>query len=325
MDERQAQIRERAGLEESRLNQEFIEWLRKWGSPILMVVAVLAVAYALRDRWHKAADSKLDQGFEELAAATSGGNSSPDALLALANTYDGHAAISALARLEAADAYLDALRRGVKPGAVLKVENNRQTGELENPDDALTDADRTDFLKRSAELYQQVFDQTSAKAGQHVLTINALYGLAAVAEGRQELDKAKGYYEQIAKIAEANAMPAHAALANERIKKLPELQNVPKLYAKAELPPAPKKEEPAAPTITPVSGPPAPVPAPPAVLPDVLSNQPPAAPAPSPAPAPAPTDPGATPPANPAPIPAPAPAPANPTPDPATPPATPPK
>jgi hypothetical protein len=42
MDERQTQIRERAGLEEARYNQDFIEFLRRFGTPILMVAAVIA-------------------------------------------------------------------------------------------------------------------------------------------------------------------------------------------------------------------------------------------------------------------------------------------
>jgi hypothetical protein len=299
MDPRQAQIRERAGLEESRLNQEFIDWLRKWGTPILLMVAVLSVGYALKDRWQKGKDDKLDQGFQELDNATSGANSSPDTLLAVANDYDGHASISALARLDAADAYLDALRRGVKPGATVKTDKDHE-GELENPDDALTDADRTDFLKRAGDLYQQVYDQTSSRPRQVLLTINSLYGLAAVSEGRQEFDKAKGYYEQIAKLAEDNALQGHQALAKERIDKLGDLQTIPKLFKKADLPAAPKKPEPVAPTVTPAPAPaPAPVPAP---TPTPGTETP----APSPAPTPAPGNPE---PANPAPAPAPAPAP----------------
>jgi hypothetical protein len=311
MDERQAQIRERAGLEESRLNQEFIDWLRKWGTPILLVVALLAVGYNVKDRWHKARDTKLDAGFEELTAATMGGNSSPDTLLSIASTYDGHAAISSLARLDAADAYLDAIRRGVKPGAVLKTKEGTPTGELENPEDILTDSDRTNFLKLAGDLYQEVYDKCSTESGQQLLTINALYGLAAIAECRQEFDKAKGYYEQIAKLADASSLPAHAALANDRIKTLPDLVKVPKLFTKAELPPPPKPEEPPAPAVTPIAAPPsAPVPQ---------------APAPGTAPAEpsSPTPPPATPAPAPAPTPEPTPAPANPTPDPAAPPAQP--
>jgi tetratricopeptide (TPR) repeat protein len=272
---------------------------------MLLLVAVLSVAYALRDRWHKAADNKLDQAFAELAAATANNNYSPDTLLSIAEQYDGHGAVGELARLDAADAYLDALRRGIKPGAVLKTDKDHQ-GELEKADDVLTDADRTDFLKRAGDLYQQVFDKTSGKRGQELLTLNSLYGLAAVAEGRQEYDKAKGYYEQVAKLADANALPAHAALANERITKLPDLRNIPKLYAKAELPPPPKKEEP-----VPVPAPapaPAAAPAGPTPTPSPLTS--PTPPPPEPAPAPAPAEPA---PASPAPGPAPSPTPDNPT------------
>jgi hypothetical protein len=312
MDERQAQIRERAGLEESRLNEEFIDWLRKWGTPILLVVAVLAVGYNIKDRWHKARDSKLDAGFEELAAATTGGNSSPDTLLSIASTYDGHAAISSLARLDAADAYLDAIRRGVKPGAVLKTgKDGSPTGELDNPEDALTDADRTSFLKLAGDLYQQVYDKSSSESGQQLLTINALYGLAAIAECRQEFDKAKGYYEQIAKLADASSLPAHAALANERIKTLPDLVKVPKLFTKAELPPPPKPEEPPAPVVTPAAAPPG--------APAAGTPAPSAAPVQPSSPVPPPTTPAPAP----APTPEPSPAPATPTPAPAAPPAPP--
>ena len=162
----------------------------------MLVVAVLAVGYNLKDRWHKARDTKLDAGFEELTAATTGANSSPDTLISIASTYEGHASISSLARLDAADAYLDAIRRGVKPGAVLKPgkDGAAPTGELDNPDDILTDADRTTFLKQADDLYQQVYDKCSKESGQQLLTINALYGLAAIAECRQDFDKAKGYY-----------------------------------------------------------------------------------------------------------------------------------
>ena len=182
------------------------------------------------------------------------------------------------------------------PAAQLSTEKGKE-GQLDNPDDAITDKDRTDFLARAAELYQKVYDNTNGKAGHELLTINSLYGLAAVAEGRQELDKAKGFYEQIAKLADASHFPAHAALANDRIKKLPDLATAPKLYTKAELPPVPKKEEPAPPVVEN----PAPAPAP--------------TPAATPTPAPAPgteTPASPAPPANPNPAPAPTPAPDHP-------------
>jgi hypothetical protein len=304
MDERQAQIRERAGLEESRLNQEFIEWLQKWGTWILVGIAVVAGGYALRDRFQRSQNTKLDEGFAELESATSGGNASPDTLLTIAGDYQGKASIEPMARLEAADAYLDAVCRGVKPGAAFDAKD----GTLIKPEDALTDADRADFLNKAAEQYQLAYDESANNAGRKVLAIGALYGLAAVAESKLDLTKAKGYYDQIVTLAEANKFPGQAAVAKQRIAKLGDLSNVPKVYSKTELPPPPKREEPPAPA------PAAPVPAPAAPAPGAE------APAPSPS---APATPSNPAPTNPAPTPVPTPAPA-PTPSPENP-ATPPK
>ena len=40
MDERQTQIRQGAGLEESRINTEFLDFLNKWSSPVLIVIGL---------------------------------------------------------------------------------------------------------------------------------------------------------------------------------------------------------------------------------------------------------------------------------------------
>ena len=47
MEERQTQIREGAGLEESKLNVEFIDWLQRWSTPILLLVAGAALGMGL--------------------------------------------------------------------------------------------------------------------------------------------------------------------------------------------------------------------------------------------------------------------------------------
>ncbi len=44
MDERQEQVQVGAGLQESRLNTDLINWLNKWGSHILSVVALIVLA-----------------------------------------------------------------------------------------------------------------------------------------------------------------------------------------------------------------------------------------------------------------------------------------
>ena len=114
MDDRQAQIRERAGLEESRLNVEFIEWLRKWGSPLLLIAALAGAAWVVRERLQRGHNEKVDRAFTEFEAAAGTDNPSPDALLAVATEFAGVRAVPTLAKLEAADAYLDGVRRGVR-------------------------------------------------------------------------------------------------------------------------------------------------------------------------------------------------------------------
>ncbi|MEM1423311.1 MAG: hypothetical protein AAGH64_04835, partial [Planctomycetota bacterium] len=45
MDDRQQQVKIGAGLEESRINRELIDWLNKWGMRILIVVLLVVAAY----------------------------------------------------------------------------------------------------------------------------------------------------------------------------------------------------------------------------------------------------------------------------------------
>ena len=131
MDDRQSQIRERAGLEESRLNQDFIELMRRFGSPALVVVAAAALAWALWGRYTQAQDAKLGEAFEQLEAARSGTNVNPDSLIAVAELYDGVGAVPVLARLEAGKAWLNYVTRGIKPGAQVNEDGSLASAEGE--------------------------------------------------------------------------------------------------------------------------------------------------------------------------------------------------
>src|SRR5262249_19526881 len=68
-EERQTQIREGAGLEESKLNVEFIDWLQKWSTPILLLIALTALGILGYKKWEKAKLDEVDRGFGELTAA----------------------------------------------------------------------------------------------------------------------------------------------------------------------------------------------------------------------------------------------------------------
>lgn len=317
MDDRQQQIRERAGLEESRLNQEFIDWLRKWGTPILFVAALAAAGFALKQRMEKSHAEKVDNAFIDLDNASQGENPSPDSLTRVANDYEGVKSVSLLARLDAADAYLSAVQRGVKFGATLKTnDKGQQDGTLESADQALTPEDRTTYLSSAGELYQAVYDKASNDAGKKLLTLSAMYGLAAVAEGQSTFDAAKDWYQKIESLTDKTPYAAHAELAKARIAKLDELAKVTPPLALAELPKRPEPPAPPKPVVTPAPAPgPAPVADPTTTTPTTTPTTPPApAATPENAPGSAPaTQPATTPPTStPEPAKAPEPAPATP-------------
>jgi len=232
MDDRQRQIREGAGLAESRLNEEFIEFLQKWSMPILVGIALIAVGYTVYGKMQKARIEKVDQAFQEFEAASGTENPNPESLLRIAEQYDGVRAVPILSRLAAADTHLRIVRSGLKPGAQLKPDAT-----LNSPDDALTDAERELNLNQARDLYQRVLDESSKGKGEKIFAITALYGLAAVAESRKEFDVAKGAYEKIVALCADAEFAAHAKIARERIDSLAQLATPMKLYHVSDLAP----------------------------------------------------------------------------------------
>ena len=72
MDERQTQIREAAGLDESRLNTEFVEFLRKWGPIALGVLAVAALAFVGRNYLREQSGIRTDRRVPQARAQREG-------------------------------------------------------------------------------------------------------------------------------------------------------------------------------------------------------------------------------------------------------------
>ena len=73
------QIRERAGLEEARLNQDFIDFVTKWSTPLLVVIALVVGGNYLYQQYTKRENEKLTRGFEQLAAAAAVANPTTNA------------------------------------------------------------------------------------------------------------------------------------------------------------------------------------------------------------------------------------------------------
>jgi len=240
MDERQQQIREGAGLQESRLNTDFIDFVQKWGGPFLILCAVIMAAWAGWNWWQKRQAEQIDAAFAQYEAQSAGGNASPEALKAVAEEFEGIGSVSMLARLEAADVYVTSIRAGVKTGVTLSPD-----GTLASPDDALTQEERTRLIEQATALYQRVMDKAGGSSGKGLIAIRAGYGLAAMAECLGDIGAARGHYERVVEIAEANGFDNHVTLAKARLESLDEVATPVALLSLAELavrpaPPAPE-------------------------------------------------------------------------------------
>lgn len=246
MDERQMQIRERAGLEEARLNVEFIEFLKKYSTPALVAAAVVAGGFVLYQRMHNAKLEHMDKAFGELEAVSASSSPSPDSLAQVAAEYSDARAVPALAYLEAGDVLLLQVQRGIKEGAKVKSD-----GTLEKPEDALTDADRSAYLARAQELYTSAEKQGAENPSRLPVRLGAMFGLAAVAESRDDLAGARAQYEKIVKLTDGTAWKAKAEVAKARIARLDSLKAMPRIVAKADLPKLPGEEPQAPPAGTP--------------------------------------------------------------------------
>lgn len=286
LDDRQQGIREGAGLEESRLNTEFIDFLKRWGMHALTLAAVIFGGYALYGKYQARKVHQADLGFVALSAASGGLQSaSPEAMRALADEHSSVLGVKLLALTEAGDAHLAIARAGVRPGSTPKEGVFAAT-------DLLAPSERDEQLAQAQTMYDQVLSATKNDPKLALHAIGALHGLAAVAETRGQFDQAKSLYEQAASVAERSQFATVAAATRKWASNTPATASITSLPSASSIPKLPWA---AAPTPEAVPGAPTPndQPAGPS-LPDTPVETPttpptePTSPAPSPAPAPAP-------------------------------------
>jgi len=231
MDDRQSGIKEGAGLEDSRVNQEFIDFLQKWSSPVIMVLAVAALVWAGLQYLERQRVAKIDQAFSELDSANQGGNPSPSSLKTIAAEYKGIRSVSELALLQTTELYLRAFVIGFEPGAQI----DSQTGLPVNESDVLDDDQRQAYLEQAGQLAQQVLDLTSGIEGKELLAMQAMSRLASIEEGKRNFDGAVSMYQQLKALANESEYPSIAEFASGRIDNVDTLKAIAPLPSKDEL------------------------------------------------------------------------------------------
>lgn len=235
MDNRQTQIRERAGLEEARINADLIEFLNKWSSPVLILIGLVGLGWFGWNYLERARAEKVNQAFAALEGAAAGGSPSPASLRNIAAEYGGVGSVAHLALLRTADLYLQAAIARVEPGAELD-----PSGEPVNEADRLDDERVAAYLSQARDLSRQVADSTGNEPGMGLLRYQAFMRHGAALEGLGSPDEAKASYAQAAEAARAGGFPQLAGLAESRTER--SLGGMVSLPSRAELAPLPGEE-----------------------------------------------------------------------------------
>jgi hypothetical protein len=229
MDERQTQIKEGAGLEESRLNEDFLAFLNKWSFPVLLIIALVSGGYYVYNMLERSKITKRDNAFAQFGNVESAPNPSVISLTAIADEFEGVGSVTELALLQAGDIHLNAVRTGIDPS------------DGETP---LTDEDKAFHLDQAESLYRRVADRVAGKADAGLFAVNAAFGLAATAESRGDIETARSRYTEAATLATKAGYAPLAVVANEMGASAGEDDGA-RLHAADELPRMPFEPDPA--------------------------------------------------------------------------------
>lgn len=239
MDDRQTQIRSGAGLEESRLNQEFIDFLKKWSTPVLWLILIIGAAWWGLRYLKEQRIAKVDNAFATYNEALAGGNPSPSSLRTIADTFSGVESVPELALLQTVDIYLRAAISGMEPGA----ETDPATGVPVNETDLLDEQSVTSYLSQARDISRGVADSTAGVSGRELINHQAWMRVGAAQEGLGSPEDAKASYERAAQVATSGGFPALAALAESRRDAAGNNESVAALPSEAELVPLPGEQQ----------------------------------------------------------------------------------
>jgi predicted negative regulator of RcsB-dependent stress response len=210
MDKRLKDIQQ-GTLTESRLNSDFLFWLKEKGPNWLLAALLVLCAVLGYNWWEQRQRAARDAAWSELAAAAT-----PQALVEIAERQGTVDAIATLATLDAADRYLEAIRSGKR--------FDREAGA---PDAAVTPELRAQYLDEADRLYTRAASRLDGRpAPETILLASAWFGRAAVAESKGDLATAESHLKT-AQAAVKEAYPAVAATADERIATLAALSSRP--------------------------------------------------------------------------------------------------
>ena len=193
-------------LTESRINEDFVLWLKTKGPSWLAIILIAISAYIAMMRWGEHKTRTRDLAWAELnltVALAQGPQQLPSTYEDIAVTYEGIDAVAVLGRLLAADVLLRC------------VQTNRALDSSPGLPKPLLPEDRVVHLGRADALYGAVVQADDATIGTALFTFTALQGRGAVAESNGEHESARGFHKEAAARVAAQ-YPGLAAQARRR-------------------------------------------------------------------------------------------------------------
>ncbi len=173
-------------LTESRVNEDFVEWLKTKGPQYLLMGLIGVAIYLGVIRWKQYKVTYVTNAWTELAACRLPG-SFEDVAALYADVYG----LPQQALRAAADTWLSA------------VQTNRTLGDgTDAAAPALTDEQRLDYLAQAERLYHALANADDGSLGATLYAVSAMQGLAVVFECKGEIDEAMRWYESAAVRAE---------------------------------------------------------------------------------------------------------------------------
>ncbi len=222
MDDRQQQVKIGAGLEESRINRELIDWLNKWGLRILIVVLFVVAAYQgnqfLTQRAHNARNTAFVDFYQIIDL------NNPGAVLEFGDEHDGEGALWELAYINGGMMLLSEGTRGVS----LEAQNVFSP----TPEETLSREDREQRYTKSSEVFGKVIERFENDPAKRLVLLQALSGKASAEMSLGNAAVARGLLERVVEIGNADGFPDLALLAQERLSLWSEFQNAPMIVSR---------------------------------------------------------------------------------------------
>ncbi len=206
-------------LAESRINEDFLEWLKTKGPQYLLLALIGVCLYLGVVRWKQYKVTYYNNAWSELLACDL-----PGSFEDVAERYADVPGLPQQALRSAADQWLSAVQTGTPLGGVGDVAVS-----------ALTDDQRSDYLDQAARLYHALANADDGSLAVTLYSVSAMQGLAVVAESKGQIDEAIRWYDMAADRAEAY-YPQLARRVRERASTSGEFAEPVTLPTKAELP-----------------------------------------------------------------------------------------